>query len=352
MHSRDFQRVVAELQSSIPYTFGVIQPDGKVIACSDSTQIGSIRENAGGKLDDFTVDGAVYVRFQKSALSTYFVFVDSVEKEATGIANVISASMRMMSNVYEEKNDRKEFIKGLAEEKIDQSTLYSRLKSLGIVNPAVRYVCVFHGRQMESSDLYNLIDNMLVDRAKDFLYVASGNIVLVKEAVQEHSMDAVMKRVDEFVTQCCKKYDIKACAGISEMLKDLAQLPQYVHQGEHALNACYASDPVQYAVRYDHMGTAGLIATAEQDEKQHFLAEIFPNQLLEQMDEETLFTIRKLFENDLNITETSKKLFINRNTLIYRLNRIEKDTGLDLKRLDDAVYFRLALMVYNDLKKE
>jgi|GEM_PF-1492678 len=352
MQSRDFQRVIAELQSSIPYTFGVIQPDGKVIACSDSTQIGSIRENAGGRLDNFTVDDAIYVRFQKSTMTTYFVFVDSLENDAAAIVNVISASILMMSSVYEEKDDRTEFIKGLAAETIEQSTLYAKLKSLGIINPTLRYVCVFHSDHMESSDLYNLVDSLLADRAKDFIYQDLGSIILVKEAIQENSMDEVMKRILEFVETCRKKYDIEASCGISEMFKDLVQLPQYVCQAKHAVNACFASDPIQYAVCYDRMGTAGLIATAEQDEKSHFLEERFPNNQIEQMDEETLFTIRKLFDNDLNITETSKKLFINRNTLIYRLNRIKKDTGLDLKKLEDAVYFRLALMVYNDLKKE
>lgn len=353
MQNKDFQRAVAELQFSVDAVFGVMTTDGTVIACSDSTQNGSRRESASGRNESFQKDGSTYVLFQMSAFAKYFVFVDSIDDKAFSIANVIAASMRMVAGMYEEKDDRNEFVKQLSAGGVDADTIYSKIKSNGIVNPATRYVCAFHGRQSVSSDLYNLVDSLLSDHAKDFLYVsAQKNIVLVKEAIQEHSLDDVVKRVNDFILTCHKQYDIEAVAGISEMFKDIAYLPAFDHQAEQAAAACYASDPIQSLMQYSHMGTSGLIANADEDAKKHFLEEIFSDSRLENMDDETLFTVRKLFENDLNITETSKKLFINRNTLIYRLNRIEKDTGLDLKNLDDAVYFRLALMVNNDLKKE
>ena len=53
----------------------------------------------------------------------------------------------------------------------------------------------------------------------------------------------------------------------------------------------------------------------------------------------------KFLENNLNVSETSRQLFIHRNTLVYRLDKIQKLTNLDLRVFDDAITFKMALMV-------
>ena len=76
-----------------------------------------------------------------------------------------------------------------------------------------------------------------------------------------------------------------------------------------------------------------------------FLSEVFKKGSIESLDQETLSTIQKFFENNLNVSETSRKLFVHRNTLVYRLDKIRRLTGLDLKEFDDAIVFKVALMV-------
>ena len=76
-----------------------------------------------------------------------------------------------------------------------------------------------------------------------------------------------------------------------------------------------------------------------------FLSEIFKKESIDVLDQETIITIQKFFENSLNVSETARKLYVHRNTLVYRLDKIYKLTGLDLRLFDDAIVFKVAMMV-------
>ena len=96
---------------------------------------------------------------------------------------------------------------------------------------------------------------------------------------------------------------------------------------------------------YENLGIGRLIYQLPTTLCEMFLSEVFKKGSVESLDEETLFTIQKFFENNLNVSETSRKLFVHRNTLVYRLEKIKKLTGLDLREFDDAITFKVALMV-------
>jgi carbohydrate diacid regulator len=75
-----------------------------------------------------------------------------------------------------------------------------------------------------------------------------------------------------------------------------------------------------------------------------FIKEIFGERNID-LDDETMVTIQKFFENSLNISETARQLYIHRNTLVYRLERLEKMIGLDIRKFEDAMTFKIAMMV-------
>ena len=101
---------------------------------------------------------------------------------------------------------------------------------------------------------------------------------------------------------------------------------------------------------YDSLGIARLIYQLPTTLCETFLKEVFKRGSIESLDQETLFTIQRFFENNLNVSETSRKLFVHRNTLVYRLEKIKKITGLDLREFDHAIIFKIALMVNKYLK--
>ena len=105
-------------------------------------------------------------------------------------------------------------------------------------------------------------------------------------------------------------------------------------------------------IHYDNLGIGRLIYQLPTTLCEMFLGEVFKKNPIESLDQETLYTINKFFENNLNVSETSRKLFVHRNTLVYRLEKIKKLTGLDLREFDHAIIFKVALMVKKYLNSQ
>ena len=103
-------------------------------------------------------------------------------------------------------------------------------------------------------------------------------------------------------------------------------------------------------IAYSHLGIGRLIYQLPLPLCRMFIKEIFDNKSPDDFDEETLTTINKFFENSLNVSETSRQLYIHRNTLVYRLDKLQKSTGLDLRVFEDAITFKIALMVVKYMK--
>ncbi|MBO7364459.1 MAG: helix-turn-helix domain-containing protein, partial [Lachnospiraceae bacterium] len=110
-----------------------------------------------------------------------------------------------------------------------------------------------------------------------------------------------------------------------------------------AVGAIFNAD--ERVLAYASLGIGRLIYQLPLPMCKMFIEEIFKEQSPEDFDEETLTTINQFFENNLNVSETSRQLFIHRNTLVYRLDKLQKNTGLDLRVFDDAITFKIALMV-------
>ena len=125
-------------------------------------------------------------------------------------------------------------------------------------------------------------------------------------------------------------------------IKDLANS---FKEAQIALEVGKVFDTEKNIVNYDHLGIARLIYQLPTTLCEMFLKEVFKQSSIESLDQETLFTIQSFFENNLNVSETSRGLFVHRNTLVYRLEKIRKITGLDLREFDDAIVFKVALMV-------
>ena len=104
-------------------------------------------------------------------------------------------------------------------------------------------------------------------------------------------------------------------------------------------------DAEKTIVSFDNLGIARLIYQLPTTVCEMFLKEVFQKGSIDQLDQETLFTIQRFFENNLTVSETSRGLFVHRNTLVYRLEKIKKLTGLDLREFDHAIVFKVALMV-------
>ena len=131
-----------------------------------------------------------------------------------------------------------------------------------------------------------------------------------------------------------------------------------VAEGGQALKESYARAKLAMEVmkrfyeerlimEYAALGLGGLVIDLSPEACARFLQECFGAKQHSRLSEEELQTVSRFFEHGLNISETARDLYLHRNTLVYHLEKIEKKTGLDIRRFEDAVLLRLALMVEN-----
>ena len=132
---------------------------------------------------------------------------------------------------------------------------------------------------------------------------------------------------------------------IGTPISNVKDLATSFKEAQIAMEVSKVFDTEKQIIRYDNLGIARLIYQLPTTLCEMFLQEVFKKNPIDALDQETLFTIYKFFENNLNVSETARKLFVHRNTLVYRLEKIKKLTGLDLRQFDHAIVFKVALMV-------
>lgn len=145
---------------------------------------------------------------------------------------------------------------------------------------------------------------------------------------------------------------IKAVVGIGTPISSIKDLASSFKEAQIAMEVGKVFDTEKQVISYDHLGIARLIYQLPTTLCEAFLREVFKQDSIDSLDSETLFTIQRFFENNLNVSETSRGLFVHRNTLVYRLEKIKKLTGLDLRKFDDAIVFKVALMVKKYLSSD
>ena len=141
------------------------------------------------------------------------------------------------------------------------------------------------------------------------------------------------------------RFHMSAVGGIGTAVVSVKDLARSFKEAQIAIEVGKVFDTEKNIVSYDNLGIARLIYHLPTTLCETFLKEVFKKGSIESLDHETLFTIQRFFENNLNVSETSRKLFVHRNTLVYRLDKIKKLTGLDLREFDHAIIFKIALMV-------
>jgi carbohydrate diacid regulator len=134
------------------------------------------------------------------------------------------------------------------------------------------------------------------------------------------------------------------------MIEDLKDVSKCYKEESMALDVGRIFYAHKDVFSYNELGIGRLIHQLPLSLCEMFLQEVFQGGAIEQFDKETLATVNAFFENDLNISETARKMYLHRNTLGYRLDKIQKTTGLDVKKFDDALTFKIALMVSDHMR--
>ena len=193
---------------------------------------------------------------------------------------------------------------------------------------------------------FEMLQNMFPDKSHDYVIsVGEHDIVLVKELKPGTEMREIEKMAVNIADTLSTEFYTKVSIGISTIVENIKDLAKAYQEAQVALEVGKVFETEKNIVSYENLGIGRLIYQLPTTLCEIFLQEVFKKGNLETLDRETLMTIQCFFENNLNVSETSRKLFVHRNTLVYRLEKIRKLTGLDLREFDHAITFKVALMV-------
>ena len=350
MSNRLFQTVIHQIKDAMGRTIGVIDENGIIIACSELTKIGESRQRIKEELSfahDFaTIDGYTY-RFINSGNKTEcIVFVEGEDKEAEKQSTVLSITLGNIKSLYDEKYDKSSFIKNIILDNILPNDIYIKSNELHMDNDQSRAVIVIKFQNTTELQPYEIVQKILSDKNDDYIInISEQDVVIVKELEDGCTIEDLEATAMDILKQAQTEFAAKLLFGISSIVEKLKDLARAYKEARIALEVGKVFDIEHPVMSYENLGIGRLIYQLPTTLCEIFLQEVFKKGSLESLDRETLMTVQSFFENNLNVSETSRKLFVHRNTLVYRLDKIKKLTGLDLREFDHAVTFKVALMV-------
>lgn len=295
--------------------------------------------------DIFVRDGYTYKPFGTRAKPDYAVFVEGTDEIATKFCNILAISFASIKQYYDEKYDRNNFIKNVILENILPGDIYVKARELHFNTDVNRVVLLV--RVVSSNDIsaFDVIQNLFPDKQKDFVFnISEKDIVLVKEIKAGINSKDIEKLARSIVDTLGSEFYTRVVVGIGTIVSGVKELSKSFKEAQVPWRLeRYLIQKKQLSLQQSWYCPSVYQLPITLCEM--FLKEVFKKGSIDSLDHETLFTIQKFFENNLNVSETSRKLFVHRNTLVYRLEKIKKLTGLDLREFDHAIVFKVALMV-------
>lgn len=350
MSSRLFQGVVHQMRDAVNRTIGVVDDTGTVVACSDLGRVGEVQSSniveVFSESKVIASNGYTYRIIGPQLHPEYAVFVEGTDDNAVSFAEIIAVALTSIKQYYDEKFDRGNFIKNVILDNILPGDIYLKARELRFNNETARVVLLIRIVQKNDISVFDVVQNLFPDKNKDFVInINENDIALVKEVksgIESKDLEKLARSISDTLST---EFFTRVTVGIGTTVVGIKDLARSFKETHVALEVGEVFDTEKNIISYENLGIARLVYQLPTTLCEMFLREVFKKGSIESLDHETLFTIQRFFENNLNVSETSRKLFVHRNTLVYRLEKIKKLTGLDLREFDDAIVFKVALMV-------
>lgn len=350
MSNRLFQGIIHQMKNAIDRTIGVVDETSSIIACSELGKIGDTDSSITGDIlttpATFIMNGYTYKSFGNRPRPEYAVFVEGNDEVAQKYAVILAVSLSSIKQYHDEKYDRGNFIKNIILDNVLPSDIYLKARELRFSLESSRVCMLIRVTSKSDVSAYDIIQSFFPDKNKDFIINTNeSDIVLVKEIGADIERKDLEKLAVAIIDTLSSEYYTHCIIGIGTIVHGIKDLARSFKEAKIAIEVGKVFDTEKSIISYENLGVARLIYHLPTTLCEMFLKEVFKRGSIESLDQETLFTIQRFFENNLNVSETSRRLFVHRNTLVYRLEKIKKLTGLDLREFEDAIVFKVALMV-------
>lgn len=332
----------------------VVDVDGKV-AASTSEKLDSkafaVTDFVRSPADSQEVQGCQFFKVFDEQQLEYVLVAEGAGEDTFVIGKMAAFHIQNLLVAYKERFDKDNFVKNLLLDNLLLVDIYGRAKKLHIQTDVSRTVMIIESSGGRDSNVLELVRGNLSYNPRDFVTAVDENSVIVVKELSEEDCKKEIEKTAAALTAFLNKegiFDVHISYGT--VVKEIKDVSRSYKEAKMALDVRRIFFDEKNIIAYSELGIGRLIYQLPIPLCKMFIKEIFGGKSPEDFDEETLTTIAKFFENSLNVSETSRQLFIHRNTLVYRLDKLQKSTGLDLRVFEDAITFKIALMVVKYMK--
>ena len=332
----------------------VMDTDGKVHAStgtSVSEYENAVRAFAESAAESQVVQGCQFFKIYDEYQLEYILLVYGAGDELYTIGKMAAFQLQGLLVAYKERFDKDNFIKNLLLDNLLLVDIYNRAKKLHIDTEVRRVIFIIEVLSEKDANLLEKVRSVLGGKNRDFITaVDEKNIIIVKEVGENDNYHDMEKVANNMLDILEKEIDSEFHIAYGTIINDIKEVSRSYKEAKLALDVGKIFFNEKDVIAYNTLGIGRLIYQLPVPLCKMFIREIFEGKSPDDFDEETLTTTNKFFENSLNVSETSRQLYIHRNTLVYRLDKIQKSTGLDLRVFEDAITFKIALMVVRYMK--
>ena len=266
------------------------------------------------------------------------------------VAKIAVNQLQALIVAYKEKFDRNNFFQNLILDNLLLVDIYNRAKKLHLEVEAKRVVYLIETKVESESIVKEILRSLFSQQTGDFVTsVDEKNIVLIKSLHKEETKEEISQTAKTIVDMINTEAMLSVKVAYGTVVQELRDVSKSYKEAKMALDVGKIFYAEKNIIGYEKLGIGRLIYQLPVSLCRMFMSEIFGDNLQDKLDEETLITIQKFFENSLNVSETARQLYIHRNTLVYRIEKLQKETSLDIRNFDDALTFKIALMVVSYL---
>ncbi len=334
--------------------FSVIDTDGKTVAVTSDNMSEFEKpalEFVKSPADSQEVQGCQFFKIYDEQQLEYILVAGGAGEDLYMVGKMVAFQIQNLLIAYKERFDKDNFMKNLLLDNLLLVDIYGRSKKLHIPADVKRVVIVVETENDKDSNVLEMIRNHKGNTGKDFVTaVDENNVIVVKELADGDGNAEIDKEAVEIAGYLEKEGIGNVHIAYGTIIGEIKEVSRSYKEAKMALDVGRIFFSDRNIIAYSELGIGRLIYQLPIPLCKMFIKEIFDGKNPDEFDEETLTTINKFFENSLNVSETSRQLFIHRNTLVYRLDKLQKSTGLDLRVFEDAITFKIALMVVKYMK--
>ncbi len=345
---------IDKLKAITRVDFSVRSMDGYVVASTDKMEEISIAEAqqfAASPADSQELQGCHFFKVQGEEAPEFILIAKGSGEDAHTIGRIAVSHLQDLIIAYKERFDKNNFVQNLLLDNLLLVDIYNRAKKLHIEPQMKRVVYIIETRNERDNSAMEIIRNLFGDDEGNLITeVDEKSIILIRALNGDETYEELEETAGNIrdIMNTEAMIDVRVSCGT--IVNEIAQVSRSFKEARLALNVGKIFYSEQRIHMYKELGIGRLIFQLPENLCRLFIQEVFTKQQPDTFDEETLTTINMFFSNNLNVSETARQLFVHRNTLVYRLEKLSKSTGLDIRSFDDAVTFKIALMVENHLK--